>query len=654
MEKPAQTITPDQLTALKFLSDPVFSPDGTDAVVVMSTTKLGENDTPPAYEHRIYRVDLTNLGEHKQRLSALTQGTADTRPSFSPDGATLAFIRKPTDGSPQIATLPLSGGEATVRTSMKAPVTQYAWRDNTRILFISAGDEEEKELKPGLGRIVRRRLHKLDGVGFPPAVQLSLWELDLSTNEVSKLHTFTEPPMGFSVRPDGAAVAFTAPGSADERDMGRMRAFTLALDGASEPVDVLGKPVRISQLAYAGEGNTLLFTAEEDLEWAARTSDLWLLEPGSEPERITEERELAFSAGGDSRLGRHDSSPRWLAGEQHVRAVLNERGRTSLVVIDPNSGELAELAGGNRVISGFSAANHNVLFLSESPTTPTELRLLAGGEEYLLCNPNADLLAQWELPDLEERLVEREDGAEVAYYIHHPKQPRADRAVIVQIHGGPHTHDGFGFRFEYHVQAANGYTVLTMNPRGSSSFGSAHGAAILHQYGTIDADDIHSMVDHYVAHSDHPDAPVHVTGGSYGGFMTNWLTSHSNRFRSAITDRSICNWISFYGTADIGPFFGEVQIGAIDYANPQKLWDQSPLKYVENVVTPTLIVHSEEDYRCPIEQAEQWHTALKTIGKAKTRFVRFPGESHGLSREGRPDRRIQRIELALEWFAEHA
>lgn len=250
--------------------------------------------------------------------------------------------------------------------------------------------------------------------------------------------------------------------------------------------------------------------------------------------------------------------------------------------------------------------------------------------------------------------MDRGDDVEVAYYIHKPTKPRADNAVIVQIHGGPHTHDGFGFRFEHHVQAAAGYTVLTMNPRGSSSFGSAHGSAILHQYGTVDADDIHAMVDDFLESHVDPNAPVHVTGGSYGGFMTNWLTSHSDRFKSAITDRSICNWVSFYGTADIGPFFGDVQIGAIDYSDPQKLWDQSPLKYVENVVTPTLIVHSEEDYRCPIEQAEQWFTALKTLGKAPTRFVRFPGESHGLSREGRPDRRVQRMKLALEWFAEYA
>lgn len=647
------TINPDALHSLKFLSSPVFSPDGTDAIVVLATIEQ-DGEEAPRYQNRIYRVDMSDLGTEKERLTPLTQGTNDTAPAFSPDGHTLAFMRKSREDVLQVATLPLTGGEAHIVTSTRAPVKTFLWRDNDRILFTSAGDAEEAELKPGLGRIVTRRMHKLDGSGFPTSAPTTLFELTLSTGETREIRTFEQSPSNISLSPGGDSIAYTAAGSMDEQDSARARVWTLALDGAAEPVDVLGKTVRISQLRYAEDQDVLLFTAEEDLEWQARTSDLWLLEPGNDPVRITEERELALSAGGDSRLGRHDSFPRWQAGEDHVRAILNERGRTSLVLIDPESGELAELAGGNRVVTSFSAANDRVLFLAETPTTPSELRLLAGGEEYLLANPNAALLTEWELPELEERFVEREDGAEVAYYIHTPTEPREDNAVIVQIHGGPHTHDGFGFRFEYHVQAAAGYTVLTMNPRGSSSFGSAHGSAILHQYGSVDADDIHAMVDDFLEGHTDPSAPVHVTGGSYGGFMTNWLTSHSTRFKSAITDRSICNWVSFYGTADIGPFFGDVQIGSIDYSNPQKLWDQSPLKYVENVVTPTLIVHSEEDYRCPIEQAEQWFTALKTLGKAPTRFVRFPGESHGLSREGRPDRRVQRMKLALEWFAQYA
>jgi dipeptidyl aminopeptidase/acylaminoacyl peptidase len=142
-----------------------------------------------------------------------------------------------------------------------------------------------------------------------------------------------------------------------------------------------------------------------------------------------------------------------------------------------------------------------------------------------------------------------------------------------------------------------------------------------------------------------------VMGGSYGGFMTNWITAHTDRFQAAITDRSICNLISFGGTSDIGLRFwvDELGLNFARRADAAKLWDLSPLQYVENVTTPTLIVHSVLDHRCPVEQAEQWYAAL-TLNGVPTRFVRFPGEDHELSRSGRPDRRLKRLEEYLGWL----
>ena len=163
-----------------------------------------------------------------------------------------------------------------------------------------------------------------------------------------------------------------------------------------------------------------------------------------------------------------------------------------------------------------------------------------------------------------------------------------------------------------------------------------------------------AIADAALAGHERQDAPLHLTGGSYGGFMTNWLVAHDDRFRSAVTQRSICNWVSFYGTSDIGPYFTEVELGATPWADAELLWDRSPLKYVAEVVTPTLIIHSEADHRCPIEQAEQWFAALKRLGRAPTRLVRFPDEGHELSRSGRPDRRVQRLEAIIGWFEEHA
>ena len=167
-----------------------------------------------------------------------------------------------------------------------------------------------------------------------------------------------------------------------------------------------------------------------------------------------------------------------------------------------------------------------------------------------------------------------------------------------------------------------------------------------------DADDVLASVSAARrAHAD-PEAPVHLTGGSYGGFMTNWLVTQTDLFRSAVTQRSISNWLSFYGTSDIGYGFAEQEVGGNPWNDLQRLWDQSPLKHVANVTTPLLIVHSDEDHRCPVEQAEQLFVALKRLGK-EARLVRFPGEGHELSRSGRPDRRVARLSAILEWFGAH-
>ena len=205
---------------------------------------------------------------------------------------------------------------------------------------------------------------------------------------------------------------------------------------------------------------------------------------------------------------------------------------------------------------------------------------------------------------------------------------------------------------EFQILAAAGYLVVYGNPRGSSGYGNDYATTLLTRYGTVDADDVLAMARHATANR--PDAPVHLTGGSYGGFMTNWLVSHTDMFRSAVTQRSISNWLSFYGTADIGYRFTEVEQGGNPWEDTTALWEQSPIKYVANVTTPLLILHAEEDHRCPVEQAEQLFVALKRIGKAPTKFIRFPGENHELSRSGRPDRRVERLEAILGWFKEHA
>ena len=211
---------------------------------------------------------------------------------------------------------------------------------------------------------------------------------------------------------------------------------------------------------------------------------------------------------------------------------------------------------------------------------------------------------------------------------------------------------GYGYMHEFQVLANAGYVVFYVNPRGSEGY-SEEFKDIRFRYGERDYRDLMEAVDYVLTHHPFIDPEkLGVTGGSYGGFMTNWIITQTSRFKAAVTQRSICNWVSFYGTTDIGYYFGPDQISGTPWDNLEQYWEKSPIKYVANIETPLLIIHSIEDYRCWLDQAFQLFTALKVLGK-KVEMVLFPKENHDLSRRGRPKHRVERLKHILRWFNEH-
>lgn len=232
-----------------------------------------------------------------------------------------------------------------------------------------------------------------------------------------------------------------------------------------------------------------------------------------------------------------------------------------------------------------------------------------------------------------------------------PKDYDANQSypAILDIHGGPKTVYGKVYYHEMQVWANLGYFVFFSNPRGSDGKGNAF-ADIRGKYGTIDYDDLMAFTDKVLKKYPQIDQKkLFVTGGSYGGFMTNWIVGHTDRFKAAATQRSISNWISFYGTSDIGYFFAKDQTDGHPNVDTDKLWEQSPLKYAMHVKTPLLLIHSDQDYRCPIEQAMQFYTIIKERG-VPSRLVWFKEETHELSRSGKPQGRIKRLEEITNWF----
>jgi len=224
--------------------------------------------------------------------------------------------------------------------------------------------------------------------------------------------------------------------------------------------------------------------------------------------------------------------------------------------------------------------------------------------------------------------------------------------TVVEIHGGPRTAYGHCFMLEFQLLTAAGHTVVFTNPRGSTGYGEDFAAKIPTNYGDRDYKDIMEAVDHVVKAGIADERRLGVTGGSYGGYMTNWVVGHTDRFKAAVTQRSISNWYSFFGTSDIGYCFAEEEVGGVPWDNLQHYKEESPITYVENIKTPLLVIHSDEDYRCPIEQGEQLFVALKKLRK-ETMMVRFPGENHELSRSGKPRHRIERLNHIVNWFKKY-
>jgi dipeptidyl aminopeptidase/acylaminoacyl peptidase len=261
------------------------------------------------------------------------------------------------------------------------------------------------------------------------------------------------------------------------------------------------------------------------------------------------------------------------------------------------------------------------------------------------------LLDARDLGEVEEIWFKGPDGNDLQGWILTPPgfDPDQRYPAILEIHGGPTAEYGHLLMHEFRVLSAQGYVVFFANPRGSQGYGEEHCRAAFNHMGTPDYADLMAWVDLVQARPYVDETRLGVTGGSYGGFMTNWIIGHSDRFRAAVTQRSVSNWLSFYGSADRNWSFQAFLGGEAPWENTENYLQQSPMHYIANARTPTLVIHSEQDLRVPQEQGEQVYVALKKLG-VDTELVLFPGESHGLSRGGRTDRRVARLQHILRWF----
>jgi dipeptidyl aminopeptidase/acylaminoacyl peptidase len=349
--------------------------------------------------------------------------------------------------------------------------------------------------------------------------------------------------------------------------------------------------------------------------------------------------------------------PVWSADSQTLYFQATYHGDTLLKSIQRDGDQLQTVIGDKGVVGDFSfdQSGLKLAYLHGRLDSLAQiwLRVLPEGRPRRLTRFNLNLLQALDLGEVEEVWFKGPDDNDLQGWILKPPgfDPGQKYPSILEIHGGPMLQYGHFFMHEFYYLAAQGYVVYFTNPRGGRGYGETHTRAIQCDWGNRDYADVMAWND-YVRQQPYIDAKrMGVTGGSYGGFMTNWIIGHTDRFKAAVTQRSVANAVSMAGSSDLSQYIWGSLLGPdrAFWDDLETYWRQSPLAYFSQVKTPTLVIHSEQDLRCDIEQGEQVYAALKRLG-VDTEFVRFPGEAHGLSRGGRTDRRISRLNHILRWF----
>ena len=427
-----------------------------------------------------------------------------------------------------------------------------------------------------------------------------------------------------------------------------------------EPRRVATPLGRKDQPSFSPDGKWLAYYGIEGEGLDYKNNSLWLTPvDGSGPAaNLSESFDLHVSAWtiNDS-MEPELMPPTWSLDGRTIYFQVTVHGSTVLKSISTD-GKLAEVISGPGVVGSFSFDRSQSLvgFFYGALDDPGQVvvRPLKSGTPRVLTALNRSWLDEVELGKTEEVWLNGPDQNKLQGWILTPPgfDPTKRYPSILEIHGGPMLQYGFYFMHEFYYLAAKGYVVYFCNPRGGRGYGASHTYANWRNWGDRDYADLMAWADHAEALPYIDPARMGVTGGSYGGYMTVWIIGHTKRFRAAVAQRCVSNLVSLWGSSDINHSFGNEINGKPPFEDLQSYWAHSPIAHIANAKTPTLVIHNENDLRCPIDQGEQVFVALKRL-KVETAFMCFPEEFHGLSRTGRTDRRVARLNAILGWFEQH-
>jgi dipeptidyl aminopeptidase/acylaminoacyl peptidase len=631
---------PEDIRKIRTPGSPTLSPDGTR--VAFAATSI-EGST---YRSELF-IAATDGSAPPRRL---TDGSADSGPRWSPDGASIAFLRPDAQGRPQLFAMAAAGGAARQLTDhplgVCSPVTARharassapVWSADSRHIAYTARVPSAASLRARVPfwRTARLR-YRTDGSSYTVNTPSHVFVIEVASGSTTQLTEGECDHWDVSWHAGGSHL-LAATARHDTRD----------LDEAQDVVAIgLDKQVRqltrtsttVNLPTSSPDGTAVYFVGIGDLgddlnDARGRNVRLWRVPfSGGAPVRLTDPETIDLDDG--------RTRPLSISGQGVLGGTL-DRGSLRLVSIGPD-GATRELIGGQRCVTDYDRAGDTIVACVTSETSAGELIALRNGVETRLTSLGGGIA---DLRPMTGIIATAPDGYPVHGWLMLPPGP-GPHPVLLLIHGGPDWQFQYQLFDEAQVYASR-YAVILANPRGSAGYGEAHARAIRERLGTVDADDLMALFDVVTARPDIDGSRAGVLGGSYGGFMTTWLAAHHGaRFRAAISERGVYAWDSLYGTSDIG--HGMTSMVGTD---PAQWPAQAPLAYASKIRIPLLILHWEGDLRVPFEQAQRLFAALRAQ-RAPVELMVFPDGNHGVSRSGPPDVRVARFEAILDWFARH-
>jgi len=693
-----RNITEKDLFNFVWIGDPQISPDGSRIAFV----KVTVNDRKDGYNTTIWTVSTAN-----REARQLTSGIRDSQPRWSPDGKYLVFVRAPErDGRPeppQLFMLSMEGGEAFQFTTVTRGAGNPQWSpDGKMIAFSNSANPEDiakatpksspsPSASPAASpssspeppresdvRVITRAVYRNDGGGYLDFKRPGhIWVVSAPRTSADKVtpKQLTSGRFGegnVTWTKDSSKIYFTST-QKDEPyyDLPSTDLYAVAATGG-QPVKVNSFDMGSGGYAFSPDGKQLAFVAS--LSKPVRSysqSDLYVMDatPNAKPRNLTEafDYDIASGVGGDNAPPRAGggSLPVWSADGRSIMVVYAKEGKANVGSFDAATGRQSDVTTGDHAVQTFRAtpsADKFVLVIS-TPTRIGDLfwmdsngQLSASTKAAIvtpqqITNVNDDLFSKLNLTEPETVWYKSFDGRNIQAWVQKPPNfdPTRKYPLILNIHGGPHAAYGFVFDHEFQWMAAKGYVVLYPNPRGSTTYGQEFGNIIQHKYPGDDYKDLMAGVDELIRRGYIDEKKMGVTGGSGGGLLTNWTIGQTTRFAAAVSQRDIADWSDWWYTADF-TLFQPSWFKAAPFEDPEDFKARSPITYINKVQTPLMLILGEADYRTPTGSGgEAMFRALK-YRKIPTVMVRFPNETHELSRSGQPWHRIERLQHIVGWF----